>query len=176
MKTYAWMAALCVAAISCGGADVPQDLTAGFIGNPYMPLWEHVPDGEPRVFEDPDNPGHYRVYVTGSHDARVESYCGQDDRQWSAPVEDLSAWRDEGPVFTYRENDRWSTIFAPDLVEVNRRDDGTRKYYLYPHALMHTPMVCVGDRPDGPFTVLNVQDGQLAPGSTMGFDPGVLIE
>ena len=19
--------------------------------NPYMPLWEHVPDGEPRVFE-----------------------------------------------------------------------------------------------------------------------------
>ena len=176
MKTYAWMAALCVAVISCGGADVPQEVTAGFIGNPYMPLWEHVPDGEPRVFEDPDHPGHYRVYVTGSHDTRVDSYCGQDDRQWSAPVEDLSAWRDEGPVFTYRENDRWSTIFAPDLVEVNRRDDGTRKYYLYPHALMHTPMVCVGDRPDGPFTVLNVQDGQLASGSTMGFDPGVLIE
>ena len=26
-------------------------------GNPYLPLWEHLPDGEPRVFEDPDNPG-----------------------------------------------------------------------------------------------------------------------
>ena len=26
-------------------------------GNPYLPLWEHVPDGEPKVFEDPDNPG-----------------------------------------------------------------------------------------------------------------------
>ena len=25
-------------------------------GNPYLPLWEHLPDGEPRVFEDPDNP------------------------------------------------------------------------------------------------------------------------
>ena len=25
--------------------------------NPYLPLWEHLPDGEPRVFEDPDNPG-----------------------------------------------------------------------------------------------------------------------
>ena len=25
--------------------------------NPYMPLWEHIPDGEPYVFEDPDNPG-----------------------------------------------------------------------------------------------------------------------
>ena len=22
--------------------------------NPYLPLWEHLPDGEPRVFEDPD--------------------------------------------------------------------------------------------------------------------------
>ena len=30
--------------------------------NPYLPLWEHVPDGEPRVFEDPDN----YPYVVGS--------------------------------------------------------------------------------------------------------------
>ena len=27
--------------------------------NPYMPLWEHVPDGEPRVFE---HNGEKRVY------------------------------------------------------------------------------------------------------------------
>ena len=168
-----FLSALCLAAVSCG-RTAPE--TASFIGNPYLPLWEHVPDGEPRVFEDPDNPGKFRVYVTGSHDTRVESYCGQDDRQWSAPVENLADWRDEGPVFTYCENGNWSTMYAPDLVEVTRRDDGSRKYYLYPHALMHTPMVCVGDRPDGPFTVLNVQDGQLAPGSTMGFDPGVLID
>ncbi len=33
-----------------------------------MPLWEHIPDGEPYVFEDPDQPGKYRVYVYGSHD------------------------------------------------------------------------------------------------------------
>ena len=32
-------------------------------GNPYMPLWEHIPDGEPYVFDDPDNPGKQRVYV-----------------------------------------------------------------------------------------------------------------
>ncbi len=25
--------------------------------NPYLPLWEHVPDGEPRVFEDPTTQG-----------------------------------------------------------------------------------------------------------------------
>ena len=124
MKPVQVVSALCLALVSCGG-PVPE--TADFIGNPYLPLWEHVPDGEPRVFEDPDNPGHYRIYVTGSHDTRVESYCGQDDRQWSAPVEDLTAWRDEGPVFTYTENGNMSTVFAPDLVEVTRRDDGSHK-------------------------------------------------
>ena len=25
--------------------------------NPYLPLWEYIPDGEPYVFEDPDNLG-----------------------------------------------------------------------------------------------------------------------
>lgn len=44
--------------------------------NPYLPLWEHVPDGEPRVFEDPDNPGKYRAYIIGSHDTSFKSYCG----------------------------------------------------------------------------------------------------
>ena len=36
--------------------------------NPYLPLWEFIPDGEPYVFDDPDNPGKKRVYVYGSHD------------------------------------------------------------------------------------------------------------
>ena len=31
--------------------------------NPYLPLWEFIPDGEPYVFEDPDCPGKYRVYI-----------------------------------------------------------------------------------------------------------------
>ena len=170
------LAAMGLAVIASCGGPVPGPVS-GFIGNPYMPLWEHVPDGEPHVFEDPDNPGHYRVYVTGSHDTRYESYCGEDDRQWSAPVEDLTAWRDEGPVFTYAENGVWATMYAPDLVEVNRRDTGTRKYYLYPHCLMRMPMVCVGDRPNGPFTPVNVlTGGMVLPGSVIGFDPGVLVE
>ena len=66
--------------------------------NPYLPLWEHLPDGEPRVFEDPDAPGKYRAYIIGSHDITYTAYCGNDIRIWSAPVEDLSQWRDEGPV------------------------------------------------------------------------------
>ena len=57
--------------------------------NPYLPLWEHLPDGEPRVFEDPDAPGKYRAYIIGSHDVKNTDYCGPDIRMWSAPVEDL---------------------------------------------------------------------------------------
>lgn len=42
---------------------------------------------------------------------------------------------------------------------------------------MHTPMVCVGDRPDGPFTPVNLDgNGGLLPGSVIGFDPGLCIE
>ena len=43
--------------------------------NPYLPLWEHIPDGEPRVFEDPDQPGKYRAYIIGSHDLTYTAYC-----------------------------------------------------------------------------------------------------
>ena len=71
-------------------------------GNPYLPLWEHLPDGEPRVFEDPDSPGKYRAYIIGSHDLRVNSYCGPDIRAWSAPVEDLTSWRERGIRAGYR--------------------------------------------------------------------------
>ncbi len=148
-------------------------------GNPYLPLWEHLPDGEPRVFEDPDNPGKYRIYIIGSHDVSVRGYCGPDIRAWSAPVEDLSNWRDEGPIFTYQVNGKWDVMFAPDLVEVKRKD-GTKEYYLYPHSRgrFREAMVAKGDRPDGPFTPLNMtEDGtRTIPGSIMGFDPAVFIE
>ena len=32
-----------------------------FAANPILPLWEYIPDGEPYVFDDPDNPGKKRV-------------------------------------------------------------------------------------------------------------------
>ncbi len=147
------------------------------MGNPYLPLWEHLPDGEPRVFEDPDNPGKYRIYIIGSHDVRATSYCGPDVREWSAPVEDLSNWRDEGPIFTYKVNNQWDVMYAPDLVEVKGKD-GKKVYYLYPHSTSRNPMVAKGDRPDGPFTPINMtEDGTRAiPGSIMGFDPAVYID
>ena len=148
-------------------------------GNPYLPLWEHLPDGEPRVFEDPDNPGKFRIYIIGSHDVRVNSYCGPDIRQWSAPVEDLTNWRDEGPIFTYPVESQWDVMYAPDLVEVNRKD-GKREYYLFPHSRgrFREAMVAKGSRPDGPFTPVNLtEDGiRTLPGSVLGFDPSVFVE
>ena len=148
--------------------------------NPYLPLWEHVPDGEPRVFEDPDNPGKYRAYIIGSHDVAFTQYCGPDIRMWSAPVEDLSQWRDEGPIFTYYVNGQWDTMFAPDLVEVKDRTTGKKTYWLYPHSRgwQRVPMVCRGDRPNGPFTPVNLTaDGtKCVPGSIIDFDPSVFVE
>ncbi len=148
--------------------------------NPYLPLWEHLPDGEPRVFEDPDNPGKFRAYIVGSHDVNYSAYCGPDIRLWSAPVEDLSQWRDEGPIFTHFVDGQWDTMYAPDLVEVKDRKTGEKTYYLYPHSRGwdRVAMVCKGPRPNGPFTPVNLTpDGRRClPGSLIDFDPSVFIE
>ena len=156
-----------------------KKITAYNFANPYLPLWEHLPDGEPRVFEDPDNPGKFRAYVIGSHDVRFGSYCGPDIRAWSAPVEDLNDWRDEGAIFTYEIEGQWDVMYAPDLVELKRKD-GTKEYYLYPNCRgrFRDAMVCKGPSPVGPFKAINMtEDGtRTVPGSIMGFDPAVFVE
>ena len=165
------------------GQTTPSKTTPSYThrlaGNPYLPLWEHLPDGEPRVFEDPDNAGKFRVYIIGSHDVRANSYCGPDIRAWSAPVEDLTNWRDEGPIFTYPIEGQWDVMYAPDLVEVKGKD-GKKIYYLYPHSRGRNreAMVAKGNRPDGPFSPVNMtKDGtKTVPGSIMGFDPSVYID
>ena len=148
--------------------------------NPYLPLWEHLPDGEPRVFEDPDQPGKFRAYIIGSHDTHFTEYCGNDVRMWSAPVEDLTQWRDEGPIFSYFVDGRWDTMFAPDLVEVRDKTTGKKTYWLYPHSRgwRRVGMVCKSDRPDGPFTPVNLTpDGRACvEGSLIDFDPSVFVE
>lgn len=155
-------------------------VSAATAQNPYLPLWEHVPDGEPRVFQDPDRPGHLRAYIIGSHDTHYSEYCGNDVRMWSAPVEDLTQWRDEGPIFKHYVDGKWDTMYAPDLVEVRDPATGRLTYWLYPHSRgwRRTPMVCRADRPDGPFTPVNLtSDGRACvEGSRIDFDPSVFVQ
>jgi len=154
--------------------------------NPYMPLWEYIPDGEPYVFEDPDCPGKYRVYVYGSHDDLINEYCGRDQVVWSAPVDDLSNWRYDGTIFVSDRNangeafrgGRADVLYAPDIA-VKTDENGKKQYYLYPNNQSggRQTMIAVSDRPDGPFTVTNWSRNN--PNSTegvLGFDPAVFVD
>lgn len=144
--------------------------------NPYLPLWEYVPDGEPHVFGN-------RVYIYGSHDrANGRAYCEQHYQVWSAPVDDLHSWRNEG-ISYFRTQDPSNAddsmqLWAPD---VTQGPDG--RYYLYYCFSFYPEIgVAVSDNPAGPFTFYghvhypphilggkNVQEGMV-------FDPAVLTD
>lgn len=155
--------------------------------NPYLPLWEYVPDGEPYIFEDPDNPGEYRVYVYGSHDSMKTEYCGREQVLWSASVNDLNNWRYDGIIFESKldANGSWlnsngigDILYAPDIVEVIGKD-GKKTYYFYPNNQSggRKGMIAKADRPDGPFVVCNWNPDIL--NQTIGdlqFDPAVFVD
>ena len=125
--------------------------------NPYMPLWEHVPDGEPRTFT---YNGETRVYVYGSHDTEKTQYCGRDYVVWSAPADDLTDWTCHGVCYTAADS---SILYAPDVV---RKGD---TFYMYAAEQKGSVItVARSDRPWGPFT---------DPVRTeLGFDPGILVD
>ncbi len=145
------------------------------MANPFLPGWEYIPDGEPRVFGD-------RVYIYGSHDnAGSDSFCDYKLKVWSAPVDDLNNWVCHGDIFHTRpdrdhpSDTDWTDnpLYAPDVVE----KDG--KYYLYCYILWNKGCVAVSDKPEGPFKLLStynydlpdnlVEDGVFV-------DPGVLVD
>ena len=176
----------CLAAALTGAGLLCSGLSAG-AANPYLPLWEYIPDGEPYVFEDPDNPGQYRVYIYGSHDIEITAYCGRNQVVWSAPVDDLLHWRYDGVIFESRldangnplnPDGKGDILYAPDVVE-RIAPDGKKTYYLYPNtqAAGRNSMIARAERPDGPFTVCNwdPKDPKRTVG-VLGFDPGAFID
>ena len=181
------MCSLAVAAFTACQQQQKQPVTLNVYGsaNPYMPVWEFIPDGEPYVFEDPDQPGKYRVYVYGSHDDLVTAYCGRDQVVWSAPVENLNDWRFDGTIFELKQDAEGKDIFdgiigdvlyAPDIAE--KIEDGKKVYYFYPNVQGERGnVVCKSDRPDGPFTVCNWDPAnpRLAVGP-FGFDPAAFVD
>lgn len=165
----------------CGVSVTPEELYVyENDGNPYLPIWEHIPDGEPYVFEDPDKPGQYRVYVYGSHDTKIllghQHYCGFESVVWSAPVEDLTKWTYHGEIFKSTVQGTQDTIYAPDIVEVVN-EDGSKTYYYYPNNQSEgrRGMVTKASRPDGPFVACNwATDSTTITTGILGFDVAVL--
>jgi len=91
--------------------------------NPFLPLHEYIPDGEPHIFGN-------RVYLYGSHDKENgETFCMLDYTVYSAPVDNLSDWKCEGTIYHASQDPDYPNrkyMYAPDVV---RGNDG--KYYLY---------------------------------------------
>lgn len=121
--------------------------------NPFLPLWECIPDGEPHVFGD-------RVYLYGSHDKMAgDTFCAEPYTVWSAPIHDLSDWSYRGVSYRAEQDSNYSAqrpfMFAPDCVQGN---DG-RFYLYYCLAGYHGDQgysgpvsVAVCDTPDGEFS------------------------
>ncbi len=144
--------------------------------NPYLPISEYVPDGEPHVFGD-------RVYIYGSHDKEGgETFCMLDYVTYSAPVDDLTDWRYEGVIYKAEQDPDYKNrayMYAPDVV---RGNDG--RYYLY-YAMSgkdgvggyYGPIsVAVSDSPAGKFEFLgHVRNKDGSPMlDYVCFDPGVI--
>lgn len=144
--------------------------------NPYLPLNEYIPDGEPHVFGD-------RLYIYGSHDeAGVNEYCVGDYVVWSAPIEDLSNWRCDGVSYQRIQDptnhSNTHKLWAPDVA---RGLDG--RYYLY-YCLSYVPEigVAVSEKPHGPFEFyghvkydLNIYNGAVLH-EHLPFDPAIFMD
>lgn len=143
--------------------------------NPYLPLWEYIPDGEPRLFDG-------RLYIFGSHDrAGGKGFCLNDYVAWSCPEDDLSDWRYEGVIFR-KDQTPWNTknevYYAPDVV---RGPDG--RFYLYYFVANSSILsVAVCDKPAGKYEYygdLCLRDGRIYgsdPDDWFTFDPSVLVD
>ena len=182
-------AACCVALATACSQKVEQaaETEPTTVGNPYMPLWEHIPDGEPYVFEDPDQPGKYRVYVYGSHDELVDGYCGRNQVVWSASVDSLNRWHYDGIILVVDRNangepfDSASTadvLYAPDVTLVTD-EVGRKTYYLFPNDQngQRNGLIAKSSRPDGPFEVCNwSKDNPNTADGVLQFDPAVFVD
>ena len=144
------------------------------MANPILPLWECIPDGEPRAFGD-------RVYLYGSHDRfGCDKFCDYKLKAWSASVDDPNTWVCHGHIIQTRpDTDHEASIphtdhelYAPDVVE----KDG--KYYLYTYIADSKGCVSVSDKPEGPFQFLSTYEYAPEDAGDDGVynDPGVLVD
>ena len=121
------------------------------MANPILPLWEHIPDGEPRLFGN-------RIYLYGSHDRPAsDSFCDTKLKVWSTDAVHPGKWICHGDIFHAQADAAHETdvtwygsgmCYAPDSVEIRG------KYYLFVYVFYGRGCVAVSDRPEGPFRLL----------------------
>ncbi|WP_165867192.1 family 43 glycosylhydrolase [Lonepinella koalarum] len=137
--------------------------------NPYLPLYEHIPDAEPRVFDD-------RLYVFGSHDQENgNEFCELDYVAWSAPINDLSDWRYDGVIYRKQDdpdNQAGLPLYAPDVVQGK-----DRRFYLY-YCVKFQDAICVAvcDTPAGQYQFygkIQYPDGTIMT-DNQPYDPSVI--
>lgn len=144
--------------------------------NPYLPLYEYIPDGEPHVFGD-------RIYIYGSHDvAGGEKYCIGDYAVWSAPTSDLREWRCDGVSYKRAQDpsnaDNKLELWAPDVAQ---GPDG-RYYLYYCFAFLPEIGVAVSESPAGPFEFYghvkypsHIMEGKEL-NEHLPFDPAIFVD
>lgn len=144
--------------------------------NPYLPLWEHMPDGDPHVFWSKED-GEWRVYIYGTHDVdpgidkygkvedEVPNFCSDHYITWSAPVYDLSEWRYEGILYTLDASVTEFRKTAASDCNYNLQND---KYYFAVCRPMAGTTLLEGNKPNDSF--------EKAVYFNEFFDPSVYIE
>ena len=152
-------------------------------GNPFLPIYDFNPDGEPHVFEDPDNPGKYRLYFLSSHDMDKNHYCSTNHVLYSCPVEDPTDWTYHGEIINPSNTEHNDILYAPDMMCVENPESPTGKYYYYipcNQAGGRNTMILRSSRPDGkgdPFQVINwTNDSHNNTTGVLTFDPSVFVD
>lgn len=117
------------------------------IYNPFLPLDEYIPDGEPHVYGD-------RLYLFGSHDKENgNEFCELDYVAYSASVNDLTKWKYEGVIYTKLQdpdNQEGLPLYAPDVC---KGPDG-RYYLFYSVRFQNCIKVAVCNEPAGKYEYL----------------------
>ncbi len=140
--------------------------------NPYLPLWEYIPDGEPHVFDN-------RLYVYGSHDrSHGKTFCMDDYVCWSAPLSDLSDFRCEGVIWKKTDDpdnkNPVGYLYAPDVA---KGVDGRYYLYYFCAAGKDRPLyigVAVCDSPAGEYKYYGKVD--LPYKDYLCFDPAIFVD
>ena len=146
------------------------------ITNPILPNNEYIPDPEAHIFND-------RIYVYGSHDKFGGiSFCLNDYRVYSCPIDDLTSWSSKGISYKKSEDKEYkggflNVLYAPDCA---RGKDGY--YYLY-YTLGFLGHIAVAKskEPDGPFHFygyIKYSDGVILGDKKeyLQFDPAIFID